>query len=569
MKRTKTASISRRQWVLGLLLLATAGILVRAVFLQIFHTDYLRRQGDVRYMRVVDVPAYRGMIVDRNGEPLAVSSPVDSVWAEPGVLLEYRQWLPPLAELLDMKSAELEQKLVQRKDSEFVYLRRHLEPAAAQRVLDLKAPGVYLQQEYRRYYPTAEVTSHLLGFTNIDDIGQEGVELSFNDQLQAVTGSRRVIKDRLGHIVEAVQSISIPQPGQKLVLSIDRRIQYLAYRALKAAVLEHRASAASAVVLDVDTGEILAIVNQPAGNPNNREAFDMSLFRNRAVTDVFEPGSTLKPFTVALALESGAYKPQTLIDTRPGYLKVGRNRVRDIHNYGRIDVSHVIIKSSNVGVSKIALSLSRGKLWELFTRLGFGVTTGLGLPGEQAGYLDHFSGWGDFEYVTHAFGYGISVTAVQLAQAYAVLAADGVRRPLSLIKLNARPEREERIVSAVTARQVRNMMEAVVSREGTALRAAVPGYRVAGKTGTVYKIINGRYAHDRYCSLFAGMAPASRPRLVMVVVVDDPRGKVHYGGQVAAPVFSKVMAGALHILDIPPDALPETHLAVAESAGEL
>ena len=563
MKRINTLRFDRRQLVLGVLVLATMALIARAVYLQLINKDYLQRQGDQRYMRVVEVPAHRGMILDRNGEPLAVSSPVDSVWANPSEVLAQRPRLPQLAHLLGGDSRVLEQKLDQQSGREFLYLRRHLEPTAAQQIMALGIPGLNLQREYRRYYPAAEVTSHLLGFTNIDDVGQEGLELAFNDWLQGIPGSRRVIKDRLGYIVEAVESVSMPQPGKPLVLSIDRRIQYLAYRALKAAVLEHRANAASAVVLDVETGEILAMVNQPAGNPNNRQRIDPALFRNRAVTDVYEPGSTLKPFTVALALESGIYGPNTPVDTRPGFLRVGRNQVRDVHNYGLIDVSRVLSKSSNVGISKIALTLPREHLWRLYTRLGFGLSTGLGFSGEQSGQMSHFSTWGDFEYATHAFGYGVSVTTLQLAHAYAVLAADGIRRPLSLLKRETPPEDEERIFSAATAHKVRTMLEAAVSREGTGFRANVPDYKVAGKTGTVHKIINGRYARDRYYSLFVGMAPASRPRLVMAVVVDDPKGKVHYGGQVAAPVFSKIMSGALHILNVAPDAVSMPRMRVA------
>lgn len=556
-----------RAWRLGLVagLLATAalGLLGRAVYLQVVHKDYLREQGDDRYLRVMEVPAYRGMIVDRNGEPLAVSSPVDSVWAEPAKLLEQRRRLPELAARLGLKTAALEELLEQRAGKEFVYLRRHLEPDAAQRVMALNIPGVQLLREYRRYYPAAEVTAHLLGFTDIDDAGQEGLELAYENWLRAIPGGKRVIKDRLGNAVEDVESVTPRQPGKTLALSIDRRIQYLAYRSLKAAVLEHKASAASAVVLDVATGEILAMVNQPAVNPNDRRRLDPARLRNRAVTDLFEPGSTLKPFSVAMGLESGAYTPTTRVDTKPGYLRVGRHTVRDVHNYGLLDVSRVITKSSNVGVSKIALSLPPEHLWNLYSKLGFGEASGAGLVGEQAGHLSHYSGWSQFEYATHAFGYGVSVNALQLARAYAVLAADGVRRPLSLLRRDQPPIEGERVLSAATARQVRAMMETVVSAEGTALKAAVPGYRVAGKTGTVHKIVNGRYAKDRYYSVFAGLAPVDRPRLVMVVVVDDPKGKAYYGGQVAAPVFSRVMNGALRLLNVPPDAVPVADMQLA------
>lgn len=559
----KRSGAARRRLVLSLLAIAAVGIMVRAVYLQLVHKDFLQGQGNERYLRVIEAPVHRGMIVDRNAEPLAVSSPVDSVWVHPKILLQHRHRLPELASLLDRDVAGLQQTVLQREEREFVYLRRHLEPDKAQQVMALGIPGVYLQREYRRYYPTAEVTSHLLGFTDIDDKGQEGLELAFDDWLLGVPGSKRVIKDRLNRVIEDVEAIRIPQPGKQIVLSIDRRIQYLAYRALKSAMLEHQASAASAVVLDVTTGEILAMVNQPAGNPNNRRERRSALLRNRAITDVFEPGSTLKPFTIALALESRAYRAETPIDTGPGYLRVGRHLVKDIHNYGLIDVAQVISKSSNVGITKIALSLPPEALWNLYARLGFGVQTGLGFIGEQSGSLSHYSSWSAFEHATHSFGYGVAVTALQLAQAYAVLAADGVRRPLSLLRREQPPGEEERLLSADTARKVRTMLEAAVGMEGTAIGASVPGYRIAGKTGTVHKVVDGSYADDRYLSLFAGMAPASRPRLVMVVTVDEAKGSVYYGGDVAAPVFAKVISGALRLLNVPPDAVLETGIEMA------
>lgn len=559
----KRSGAARRRLVLSLLAIAAVGIMVRAVYLQLVHKDFLQGQGNERYLRVIEAPVHRGMIVDRNAEPLAVSSPVDSVWVHPKILLQHRHRLPELASLLDRDVAGLQQTVLQREEREFVYLRRHLEPDKAQQVMALGIPGVYLQREYRRYYPTAEVTSHLLGFTDIDDRGQEGLELAFDDWLLGVPGSKRVIKDRLNRVIEDVEAIRIPQPGKQIVLSIDRRIQYLAYRALKSAMLEHQASAASAVVLDVTTGEILAMVNQPAGNPNNRRERRSALLRNRAITDVFEPGSTLKPFTIALALESRAYRAETPIDTGPGYLRVGRHLVKDIHNYGRIDVAQVISKSSNVGITKIALSLPPEALWNLYARLGFGAQTGLGFIGEQSGSLSHYSSWSAFEHATHSFGYGVAVTALQLAQAYAVLAADGVRRPLSLLRREQPPREEERLLSADTARKVRTMLEAAVGMEGTAIGASVPGYRIAGKTGTVHKVVDGSYAEDRYLSLFAGMAPASRPRLVMVVTVDEAKGSVYYGGDVAAPVFAKVISGALRLLNVPPDAVLETGVEMA------
>ncbi|MDX1654547.1 MAG: penicillin-binding protein 2 [Candidatus Competibacteraceae bacterium] len=558
---------NRRRLMVGLLALGAVINLGRAVHLQVIHKDFLQDQGDERFLREVQVPASRGMILDRHGEPLAVSSPVDSVWAHPPTLQQHQDRVPQLARLLDWETPALKARLERFGEREFVYLRRHLEPELAAQVKAEDIPGIYLEREYRRYYPGAEVSAHLLGFTDVDERGQEGLELAFDDWLKGIPGAKRIIQDRLGRVVENVESLAVPQPGRNLVLSLDRRIQYLAYRALKAAVIEHRAAAASAVVVDVSTGEILALVNQPSANPNDRRQLQPARLRNRAVTDVFEPGSTLKPFTVAVALESGAYTPSTPVDTRPGWLRVGRNRVRDMHDYGLLDVTRVITKSSNVGTSMIALSLPMERMWSLYTRLGFGRPTGIGLGGEQSGVLPHYTTWGEFEYATHSFGYGLSVNLLQLAQAYTVLAADGVRRPLTLLRRDGPADQQQRVISATTARQVRQIMETVVSQEGTARRAVVPGYRVAGKTGTVHKILDGRYAKDRYRALFAGMVPAANPRLVMVVVVDDPRGKHHYGGLVAAPVFSQVMEGALRLLNVPPDQLPGVQVRLAGGEG--
>ncbi|MCP5159027.1 MAG: penicillin-binding protein 2 [Gammaproteobacteria bacterium] len=566
--------MTRAGSILSLLVLAAVGIVARAAYLQLVDKDFYQGQGDERFLRVVEVPAHRGMIVDRNGEPLAVSSPVDSIWAEPKDFLEQRARWPQLAAVLGMTIADLEKKLApdierqqaneKEKFRQFVYLRRHLAPDEAQRILQLGIPGVYAQREYRRYYPDAEVTSHLLGFTDIDDIGQEGLEKTFDARLRGIPGQKRVIKDRLGRIVEDVESLRVPQPGQKLVLSIDRRLQYQAYRALKATVVEHNASAGSAVIVDVKTGEILAMVDQPAGNPNNRANLKSNLLRNRAVTDAYEPGSTLKPFTIAMALESGQWKPDTRINTAPGWLKVGRYRVRDVHNYGTIDVSHVISKSSNVGTSKIALSLPAERLWKLYTDLGFGAPTGLGLIGEQPGVLRHYSKWGgEIGHANHSFGYGLSVNMLQLARAYAVLAADGVQRPLTVLKREKPLESsaERRVLSVQATRQVRTMLEQAVTRQGTGAKANVSGYRVAGKTGTVHKITGRRYAKNRYFSLFAGMVPASDPRLVMVIIVDEPKGKAYYGGAVAAPVFGQTMGGVLRILNVTPDDMPSMQIA--------
>lgn len=556
---------TRHGLVLGLLSVAAAGLVARAAYMQVVNTDFFQDKGAAYFVRTMDVPAHRGMILDRNGEPLAVSSPVDSIWVDPREFLNQRDRWPQLATALEMTTAELEQKLAGR--GRFAWLRRHLAPSVAQRVLDLDIPGVYARREYRRYYPDAEVTSHLLGFTDIDDMGQDGLEKAFEARLRGVPGQKRVIQDRLGRVVAEVENLRAPQPGQTQILSIDRRLQYLAYRALKTAVVENKANAGAAVIVDVRTGEILAMVNQPAGNPNNRAELHGDLLRNRAITDVCEPGSTVKPFTAALGLESGKWTPSTLVDTTP--MRIGRYTVRDTHNYGTIDVTHVISKSSNVGVTKIALSMPAERLWQLYKNLGFGAPTGVvGKDSEQAGVLRHFSKWAEIGHANHSFGYGFSLTILQLAQAYVVLAADGVRRPLTLLKREQRPDptEERRVLSARAVRQVRVMMEEVVTREGTGLKASVPGYRVAGKTGTARKIAGGHYT-NRYFALFAGMAPASDPRLVMVILIDEPKSGAYYGGTVAAPVFSATMGGALRILNVTPDDLPNLRVAGAGPAA--
>lgn len=553
------------------LLLALLGLIVfalvwRAVDLQVMNRDFLQGQGDARHLRVLTMPAHRGMITDRNGEPLAISTPVDSVWANPKELALERERWQPLARLLGMDVAELRDRVMQRADREFVYLKRHVDPALAQRVVALEIPGVSLQREYRRYYPLGEVAAHLVGFTNIDDAGQEGIELAYESWLRGTSGAKWVLKDRLGHVVENVAGIKEPDPGKDLALSIDNRIQYLTYRELKAAVQQHRAHSASAVVLDVATGEVIAMVNQPSYNPNNREGKRGELLRNRAVTDLFEPGSTVKPFTVAAALETGRYRPGTYIDTAPGFFKIGRHLVRDKHNYGQIDITTVIEKSSNVGSSKIALALEPAQMWKMFSGVGFGQPTGANFPGEVAGLLPNYRGWKEIERATLSFGYGLSVTPLQLTLAYAVLGDRGRLKPVSFVPVagtvDGRPVMSER-----TAAEVVRMMESVVSEQGTANLAKVAGYRVAGKTGTVQKLGAEGYSDQHYVSVFAGLAPASRPRLAMVVVINEPQGEEYYGGLVAAPVFSRVMTGALRVLGTLPDELPRQWQARATAAG--
>jgi cell division protein FtsI (penicillin-binding protein 3) len=545
----------RRVFILLCMGLAAVALVWRAVSLQVLDKEFLLSQGEARHLRVVTLPAHRGVIQDRNGEPLAVSTPVESVWVNPQELGGEQQRIPELAALLSLDGGKVQQLLARRADREFVYLRRHLSPALAEKVSALKIPGVYLQREYRRYYPGGEVAAHLVGFTNIDDQGQEGLELAYEDWLGGEPGAKRVIKDGKHHIIEDVESIRRPRPGKDLKLSIDRRIQYLAYRELKGVMKEHKARAASAVVLDVKSGEVLAMVNQPSFNPNNRQQLRRSDMRNRAVTDVFEPGSTMKPFVVATALQSGRFQPETEVSTSPGWYRVGVNTVRDVHDYGQLDVTGVIRKSSNVGISKIALALPAEDIWTTLTDLGFGAQTYSGFPGEASGLLSYHGGWNAIETATLAYGYGISVTALQLAQAYGVLATDGIKRSVTFLREGDVSE-ERRIMPAETARQVRVMLEQATGPDGTAPQARVAGYRVAGKTGTVKKAAPGGYSSNKYLAVFAGLAPASDPRLVMVVMVDEPGNGKYYGGQVAAPVFSRVMSGALRLLAVPPDDLP-------------
>lgn len=545
----------RRITLLGLMLVVVAGLIWRAVDLQILHKDFLQGQGDARHLRVVSIPAHRGMITDRHGEPLAISTPVDSIWANPQDLLTARDEWNQLAKTLDVNRAWLKERIERNATREFVYLKRHVQPELAEQVMALGIPGVSLQREYRRYYPAGEVAAHLIGFTNVDDAGQEGLERSFESVLHGTPGSMRVVKDRLGRIVETVERVNEPVPGRDLALSIDRRIQYIAYRELKAAVQMNRAKSGSAVVLDVNTGEVLAMVNQPAFNPNNRDSLRSDHYRNRAVTDLYEPGSTVKPFTVAVALESGQYEPTTLLDTTPGTLRVGPNTIRDVHDYGLIDVTTLIAKSSNVGTGKLALALPPEQVWRKFSAMGLGALSGGNLPGEALGSLPDYHRWYPIDRVTFSFGYGLSATTLQLARAYAALADGGVLKPVSLLPLAQSPA-GERVMTDKVARQLITMLEAATGEKGTGGAARVPGYRVAGKTGTVRKSGVGGYAEDSYLSLFAGLVPASNPRLAMVVVIDDPRGDDYYGGLVAAPVFGRVMSGALRLLDVAPDDLP-------------
>ncbi|MDH3428750.1 MAG: penicillin-binding transpeptidase domain-containing protein [Gammaproteobacteria bacterium] len=554
-QQIRTRFVSRVVLVGGSFVLVATALLARAVDLQVLNKDFLNQQADTRHLRTERISAHRGTITDRNGEPLAISTPVDSIWANPKELAPAVDSVPKLARLLGIEPQQLMRRITRSMDKEFLYLKRHLSPEKAEQVLALKLPGVNVQREYRRYYPAGEVTGHLVGFTNIDDLGQEGLELAFNHWLAGESGSKRVLKDRLGRSVENVESIRSPHHGKDLRTSIDLRIQYLAYRTLKSAIQSHNAESGSIVVLDTQTGEVLAVVNQPTYNPNDRAQFSAERYRNRAITDIFEPGSSIKPLIVAAALESGQYRPSSVVDTAPGYIVVGPKTIEDSRNLGRISLTTILARSSNVGVTKLAMSLEPDQLWNSMTQFGLGVLTSSGFPGESAGLLTHFSHWRPISQATLAYGYGVSVTPLQLAQAYSVLGSDGLLRPVSLVALEA-PGEGNRIMSVDSAAAVRRMLEEVVRPGGTGTKAAVTGYRIAGKTGTAWKFAAGGYSEDKYISIFAGLAPASAPRLAAVVVIDEPSGALYYGSDVAAPVFANVMSESLRLLAVPPDALP-------------
>ncbi len=542
----------RTRTILILLLVGFAALIGRAVYLQGVNKNFLRMKGEARYSRVINLNSNRGKITDRNHEPLAISSPVESVAANPREADINPQQMERLAKLLGVKNGELKKKFDE--DRDFVYLKRQLSPETAEKVLRLDIPGVFLQREYRRYYPYGEETAQVLGITDLDDKGQEGIELAYNERLAGVDGSRRVLKDRRGNIIEGVESIRTPQEGQDVTLAIDRNIQYLAYRELTEAMNENRAKAGAAVVLDAKTGEILALVNQPSYNPNKRaKNMQSGLTRNRVMTDTFEPGSTMKPFTVALALETGNFKPDTLINTDGGKMSIGPATIHDAHVTGMLTVTQVIQKSSNVGAAKMALSLTPEYMYSNLSKLGFGKTTQSGFPGEVSGRLRPFQTWRPIEQATMAYGHGISVSLLQLARAYTVFTSDGELKKISLLKLE-QPSESVRVITPAAAQQLRAMLETVVLPGGTAPRAQVLGYRVGGKTGTAHKLdSHGNYAADRYVASFVGFAPASDPRLIIAVMVDEPSAGQYYGGTVAAPVFSRIMAGALRMLAVTPD----------------
>jgi cell division protein FtsI (penicillin-binding protein 3) len=541
----------RRRLLLICVLIGFMGLFARGVYLQSLHKDFLQKKGDARYSRTLTLPAYRGKIVDRNDELLAISSPVESIWASPpDVDIDAKQ-KQALVKLLGLKAKEFDKKIANTQ-REFVYIKRRISPDLAAQVMSLEIPGIFIQREYKRFYPAGDVAAHVVGFTGIDDNGQEGFELAKNTHLSGKSGSRRVIKDRKGHIVEDLEAVKVPQDGHDLVLSIDRRIQYLAFRELSKAIDQFKAKAGAAVVLDAKTGEVLAMVNLPTYNPNNPINIKGKT-RNRVITDTFEPGSTLKPVTGAAAMEFGDYTPETKIQTAPGYMAIGPAVIHDAHPHGILTVSEVIQKSSNVGSAKMALSLRKEALWNTFHQLGFGTPTHVGFPGEASGRLRNYKTWRPIEQATMSYGHGISLTLLQLARAYTVFANEGELKPVSLLKTNEAPVGQQ-VFSAKVANDMKDMLELVVKPGGTALRAQVAGYRVAGKTGTAHKLGPAGYEKDKYVGSFVGMAPASNPRLIMAVMIDEPTSGEYYGGTVAAPVFSAVMADALRMLSVPQDA---------------
>ncbi len=560
-KDSQARSFRWRSAVILTLVVCGAAVLVaRAVELQLVEHGFLAKQGDERTMRVVKIAAHRGAITDRYGEPLAISTPVDSIWVNPQDLKDNIDQIPRLAKALGQDQQSLLRRITSNLDREFLYVARHMPPEAAAHVKALGVPGVYLMREYRRFYPSGEVSGHVVGFTTIDDLGQEGLELGFDQLLMGEDGAKRVIQDLYGHSVENVESIRAPRPGRDLVTSIDLRIQYLAYRELKSAMRDYQARAGSVIVIDCDTGEVLAMVNQPSYNPNDRDQLQAGLYRNRAATDIFEPGSSIKPFIIAAALASGQYRADSVVDTSPGFLKVGIKVFEDEHNLGAIDLATVLAKSSNVGTAKVALSLK-------LTGLGFGQVTGSNFPGESAGMLSHYSHWRPIGIATLSHGYGLSVTPLQLAHAYATIGAGGLKRPVSFERTSG-PVAGERVMDARMAQSIVQLMQQVVAIGGTGKRASVMGYQVAGKTGTAWKSFEGGYSTDRYMAVFAGVVPASHPKLATVVVIDEPSGDKFYGGDVAAPVFSNVMSGALRLMDIPPDDLQNVPAATLVQAND-
>ena len=548
----KLALPAWRSRLVALVLLGSFAVLIgRSFYLQIINNDFLQEKGESRYRRDLEISASRGKVTDRNGDVLAISTPMKSVWAIPADAKLSQAQVQQLAKLLDMEQKELARRLAT--DKGFAWVQRQVPPDVADRIAALKLPGIYQNKEYRRFYPSADMTAHIVGFTGVDDKGLEGVELAFEKSLVGHAGSRSVIRDRRGQIVEDVGSIRPPQDGRDVRLALDAKLQYIAYSQLKQAVAEHRAKAGGAVVLDAKSGEVLALANWPTYNPNNREHLSGAQLRNRAVTDTFEPGSTLKPFTAALALETGKFRFDTVINCAPGRLTIGKATISDAHPHGALTVAQVIQKSSNVGSAKMAAAFAPQEMWEMFDAIGFGQAPRLGFPGEVTGRLRPWKSWRPIEQATMAYGHGISVSLMQLARAYTVFARDGELLPVSLTRIDDGPVTGAPVFSAQTAREVRAMLEMAAGPGGTAPKAQVPGYRVAGKTGTAHKLEGGVYA-NKYVSSFVGFAPVSDPRLIVAVMIDEPSAGRHYGGDVAAPVFAGIVGNSLRTLGVGPDA---------------
>ncbi|HKS12909.1 MAG TPA: penicillin-binding protein 2 [Pseudomonas sp.] len=553
--------------VIGLLALMVGAICWRIIDLQVVDRDFLKGQGDARSLRHISIPAHRGLITDRNGEPLAVSTPVTTLWANPKEMQAAKARWPELAAALGQNPQQLVERLTKQASKEFIYLVRGLTPEQGQRVLDLKVPGVYGLEEFRRFYPAGDVTAHMVGFTDLDDHGREGVELAYDEWLAGVPGKRQVIKDRRGRLIKDIQVTKNAKAGKTLALSIDLRLQYLATRELRNAIAEQEAKAGSLVIMDVKTGEVLAMVNQPTYNPNNRRSMFPAAMRNRAIIDVFEPGSTVKPLSMSAALESGRWKPTDKVEVYPGSLQIGRYTIKDVsRSEGPIlDLTGILINSSNVGMSKIAFDIGGEAIYRVMSQLGLGQYTGLGFPGERVGNLPNHREWRKAETATLSYGYGVSVTALQLVHAYAALANDGKMVPLSILKVDDKPESTQ-VVPKETAETIQGMLQQVIEAPRGVYRAQVPFYHVGGKSGTARKATVGSkgYTENAYRSLFAGFGPMSDPRYAIVVVIDEPSKGGYFGGLVSAPVFSKVMSGTLRLMNIPPDNLPPPAPAAPE-----
>ncbi len=558
--------------VVGLLALMVGAICWRIIDLQVVDRDFLKGQGDARSLRHIPIPAHRGLITDRNGEPLAVSTPVTTLWANPKEMQASRDRWPQLATALGQNPQQLTERLTQQANKEFIYLVRGLTPEQGQHVLDLKVPGVYGLEEFRRFYPAGDVTAHMVGFTDLDDHGREGVELAYDEWLAGVPGKRQVIKDRRGRLIKDIQVTKNAKAGKTLALSIDLRLQYLATRELRNAIAEQDAKAGSLVIMDVKTGEVLAMVNQPTYNPNNRRSMFPAAMRNRAIIDVFEPGSTVKPISMSAALESGRWKPTDKVEVYPGSLQIGRYTIKDVsRSEGPIlDLTGILINSSNVGMSKIAFDIGGEAIYRVMSQVGLGQYTGLGFPGERVGNLPNHREWRKAETATLSYGYGVSVTALQLVHAYAALANDGKMVPLSILKVDKAPEAVQAIPKD-TAETVQGMLQQVIEAPRGVFRAQVPFYHVAGKSGTARKATVGSkgYTENAYRSLFAGFGPMSDPRYAIVVVIDEPGKGGYFGGLVSAPVFSKVMSGTLRLMNVPPDNLPPPAPAAPASQSEV